>query len=458
MATLPHLATRRDRARQLLGAAALLAATFHAAAQDSTATDSARPAVAPAHCPNSADPRKRSLPCNTGPGSAFDKDHDTFAADWVGARRWMMEEGVTPTLSMTVQPMTSDATVAGGRGWSWVTQVNLGIAVDLGTVTLTHGLQLYAGMAYGSGPSLSEEIGSLFTVQGAGIGYGFWVGEIYLQETLDDGRLTLALGRLAPSASFAAIPVSGNYLNSAIAWGNPNALGIDDPQFTSFPAGIQWGVQGVYALTPEWEVGLGVYNNNPNATNGENHGLALKLQEGNVGALTAVRVRYLRNQGAGARGLPGQYSLGVYYDGNRFAVLPAGTDSVTGMYNLYAMFQQRVTTIGAPADERGLTVWAAASYTSRSIIATMPVSMSVGVSAAGPVDRRDVASLGVYYGGVSRHFPGASREFALELNYQVAIRRWLSITPDVQYISRPGGTSASLADVTVFGAQVALVF
>ena len=72
--------------------------------------------------------------------------------------------------------------------------------------------------------------------------------------------------------------------------------------------------------------------------------------------------------------------------------------------------------------------------------------------------QRRVISFGAYYGSVSRAIPGAGRELALELNYQLVVRRWFTVTPDLQYISRPGGTSSSLPSATLLGVQLLLVF
>jgi carbohydrate-selective porin OprB len=442
----------------------LLAITLFAAPRAIPAQSPAAPDSAPSKprvpCANSADPRRRNLACNTGEKSRFDMAEQTLAADWAGARAWTVKHGITPTLSVTFQPMTSNTTVAGGRGWSWVTQVNLGIAFDLGKVAKAGGLQLYAGMAYLSGPSLSDKIGSLYTVQSAAGGYGFWAGELYLQQTVDDGRLSFAIGRLTSSPSFASLPVAFNYLNSAVGWGNPNALGLNDANFTGFPLGIQWGAQVVYQLTPTVELGLGLYNNDPDAAAGYEHGFHFTLQDGNVGSLVVAQVSWMRNAVPASRGLPGQYTLGFYRDGDHFAVLPSGADSATGMYNIYAMFQQMVTRDGGPQSDRGLTVWTTASWTAQSSIARMPWSAAGGLSYTGLIASRgkDIASFGAYYGSVSHSIAGAARELAIELNYQYVMRRWITVTPDAQYISRPGGTASSLPSAMLLGVQAAIVF
>jgi carbohydrate-selective porin OprB len=449
---------RNRLAVKLFAAVAVLGAPLDAAAQDSLATRPALPAAARGRCRTAANPRNRSLDCNTGSESIFAKDEHALASALTDFRAWADRHGITPTLSLTTQPMATSATLDGGRDGTVVSQVNVGIAFDAGKASSARGLRLYLGMAYASGASLSDRIGSLYTVQSAAAGYGFWIGELYAQQTMDAGRFKLSAGRLSPGTSFAVLPVAYNYLNSAIAWGNPNALSIDDPAFTSFPVGIQWGVQGTYAISPEFELGAGFYNNNPRSTEGADHGFAGSFRDGNVGMLTVVRASWFRDHRSGAPGRAGQYSIGVYFDSNRFAELPSGADSTRGLYNTYAMFEQRVT--GAPEDDRGLTVWSTVSYTSRTMVATMPVSWNAGLSFEGPFARRpsDIASLGIFYGAVSRQIPGASRELAIELNYQLAVTGWFTVMPDIQVISRPGGTSASLQRATLLGVHLSVVF
>jgi carbohydrate-selective porin OprB len=45
----------------------------------------------------------------------------------------------------------------------------------------------------------------------------------------------------------------------------------------------------------------------------------------------------------------------------------------------------------------------------------------------------------------------------IELNYQITLNRWLSITPDMQYVIRPSGSSAN-KNAFVLGTQLAIVF
>ncbi|HUO50908.1 MAG TPA: carbohydrate porin [Gemmatimonadaceae bacterium] len=432
-------------ARRALGAVAALALAGPAArAGAQTAGDSI--------CAKAEDPHRRPASCSTPAGGPVVRLERTLARDWGGARSWLAARGITPTLSLYAAPMTSNTTASGARGWSWVNQSDLGLAIDLRKGLGAQGLQLYIGMVSEQGPSLSGKIGNLFDVQGQSAGYGFWIGEVYLQQTLDGGRLTVAVGRLASNASFGALPVAVNYLSAAIQYGNPLSLYINDDAFTAPPPGVQWGAQAAYAFGDGWQLGGGIYNNNPNSSAGNDHGLEWQLQQGNSGAMIVAQIQRGVNQGAKATGLPGWYAVGGSYDANWFATLPDGASESKGIWQLWAMAQQMVL--------RGLTLWGAVTYTGRELIAEMPVDVSGGASWAGAFAARpaDILSAGWYYGNISSHVPSATAETVVEVNYQFVVTGWLTVMPDVQRIWRPAGTTTPIAGATAAGAQVIVVF
>jgi carbohydrate-selective porin OprB len=63
----------------------------------------------------------------------------------------------------------------------------------------------------------------------------------------------------------------------------------------------------------------------------------------------------------------------------------------------------------------------------------------------------------VIYGTFSRYIPQTSAETVIEANYQITLKRWFSITPDIQYVIRPSGSSA-IGNALVLGTQVAISF
>lgn len=73
---------------------------------------------------------------------------------------------------------------------------------------------------------------------------------------------------------------------------------------------------------------------------------------------------------------------------------------------------------------------------------------SAGIQYTGAVPGRDadVLGLGAYHAVASDRFRAAgdsrfARETGIELYYRIELRRWLALTPDLQYIVDPGGTA-----------------
>jgi hypothetical protein len=94
------------------------------------------------------------------------------------------------------------------------------------------------------------------------------------------------------------------------------------------------------------------------------------------------------------------------------------------------------------------------------------LGVDAGVNFTGPIPGRpdDVVGLGVIYARISRDFANAQPDRALwghetvvELTYKIAIARWWSLQPDVQYIVHPGGSTAT-PNAVVVGLRIDLLF
>ena len=401
---------------------------------DSAARDSASKVAA--RCTNAVNPHKRSFECNTAPIGAYDNSTNTLSKAWGGVRNALGALGITPTFSYTAQPMTSNTTAVGSRGWSWIGSTDLGLAINGEKLFGLTGFQVYVAGSYATGPELSEKIGNQFAAQGAAVGYGLWLTEFYVQQTFAKGNLTLAAGRLAPAGLWSGAPVFGMYVNGAISDGTPDALFINDFAYTSPPPGTQWGIQALYNFSTQWQLGVGLFNNSPRSSEGFHNGLDWTFRQGNTGALLVAQVNYLFTQGPHDPGPWGQYSVGISYDSNVFPTLQDTGTTLRGMYALWVMASQMVFREGDPLSQRGLTVWGAVSHSWSEQISKIPWSGSVGLSWKGPVASRssDVAGVAGYAGTITSAVPGTTAETVLELNYRIAVTGGLWITPDYQYI------------------------
>ena len=103
----------------------------------------------------------------------------------------------------------------------------------------------------------------------------------------------------------------------------------------------------------------------------------------------------------------------------------------------------------------------------------MPVFVDGGLVYRGPIPGRanDVAGFAVSYGSFSSDLRESQRsdrrtgvattiqdyELVLEWSYSVQVARWLAVQPDVQYIVKPGGSSAT-PNALVVGMQIAVNF
>ena len=418
------------------------------------------PNPSPVRCPHPANPHLLHFECV---GEAFDFIQDTLTRDWVGFRTELSRLGITPVASYTSQFMGNPS---GGqsRGFTYSGTLQASINWDLQRLLGTPGLSFNVGGAWSTGKNLSAGyVGNSFAVQSGYSAPGngtnnLTLGQIYLQQQLFNNSLLIAAGRLAPQSTFATIPVFNNYLNAGINPA-PGALAINDATFALYPPGVEWGAQAIYNITPPLQVGAGVFNTNQSSALGAKGGLNFAFQQGNRGVLSVVQLNYLFNQASGDTGLPGQYSLGGFYDSNSFTSLSNPSAVRSGNYSIYGLFQQMVYRDGEAGSQKGLTVWGATVLTPKSSVNAMPYFGGAGLSYQGPIPSRgnDIASAGVIYGGFSRYIPRTTAETVIEANYQITLDRWLTITPDMQYIIRPSGSRA-IKNALVLGTQIAIVF
>ena len=411
-------------------------------------------------CPSPANPHRAYRECA---GRPFEFVEETLTQDWAGFRSDLNRVGITPTASYTVQLMGNPS---GGRsrGFTYAGTLQAAIYWDLEKLIHVPGLSFNIGGAWSSGKNLSAEyIGNVFAAQSAYTApnngtNNLTLGEMYLQQQLLGNSLVLAAGRLAPQSTFATMPLLNQYMNGGIN-PIPGHLVINDPSFAAYPPGVEWGAQGIYNLTPKFQLLAGIFNTNLHSAGGAKGGLDFSFQEGNRGALSIVQANYLLNHADSDTGLPGQYTLGGFYASNRFNSLKHPSSTESGTYAVYALFQQMVHRDGGTESRRGLTIWAETAIAPKSNVNIMPYFLGTGLSYYGLITSRanDIVSGGFIYGTFSRYIPSTTAEAVVEANYQITLKRWLSITPDIQYIIRPSGTRA-IRNAFVLGTQAAISF
>ena len=301
--------------------------------------------------------------------------------------------------------------------------------------------------------------------------------EFSYQQTFSDGAVDLKAGRLGVGADF--FPWSCEFMNLSFCGSLPGNI---VSTWYNWPIS-QWGGRLQLSFVPDWQFKVGVYQINPSFLENR-YGLTLGSPAGTIGALIPVELDWTPKFGPNR--LPGTYIVGAWYDtsnqpdvylaaNNQPLVLNPGVpplmhDSESGFY---LNFQQQVTAEGSDAS-RGLSVFANYVWADPDT-ATISQIFSLGLLYTGPFDARPQDVLGFAAGytqvnprvadgqklqnqtGAGAPVPVQNAEYPFELFYNINATRWLSISPAIQYIYRPGGTSAN-PNVVVVGLNFGVTF
>ncbi len=150
--------------------------------------------------------------------------------------------------------------------------------------------------------------------------------------------------------------------------------------------------------------------------------------------------------------LPGQYRFGWWYDSRTKTVFrntlggARRTATETGDVGFYVGFDQLVIKENDnPKDSQGLAIFGRYGYAHREVN-RLAHFWSVGTQYQGlvPTRDKDILGFGVAQGIMSSVFrhelnSRADRETVYELYYAVEVFPWLTISPDFQVITNPGG-------------------
>jgi carbohydrate-selective porin OprB len=432
---------------QWLVLACLLAAVPGAGGQQST-TASQASAARKFNCRQPANPHRRQRGCDD---QDFDWD-ETLAGGWNDVRRVTKRIGIVPTASY-VGVLQTNATGGDDQVWAYAGQLSFAVNADLGEFLHIKGLSAYVGASWGTGSNLAGSLGSVIPTSGL-YAPTFYLGEMYLQQKLVRGKMTMLAGRLAPANTFAALPVFANYVNYGIN-PNPFSLGANDLAFFSPPAGTEWGAQASCMVTPSIQISAGAFNTNLHSANGDSHGADFTLQEGNRGVLAVGEIDYLRNQSTKSVGKPGQITLGFLHSNNSFSALssPGQIDDYSGTY---LMGQQMVFRPRGAGTSQGATVWGAWSRNTKELISPIPLFWGGGLSYEGLIQARknDVISVGLIRASGSKYAQPTNTEELLEFNYQWTHSRYMTITPHAQYLWKP--KDHETRNATVLGIQLSI--
>lgn len=401
-----------------------------------------------------------------GKGVKEKKDRSTLTGDWNGARTQLKNAGVD-VVSSYVNDALGNPVGGQHRGFAYADSFGISLDIDLEKIAHLKGLSFFTSFVYRSGSNLSaKRIGNEFPVAQV---YGtetYQLNELYFQQSLFKGKLTLKAGRLDGGNDFLTSPLYWEYVNNAFD-GNPISI-FFNTDFTAYPHAT-WGAYVGIRPCKELLLKFAVYNMNVNLQKNRYHGVNFTFAS-TQGVMWITEWAYLLNQKGSSHGYPGNYKVGYYYVTGEVPRFLGGEQK--GNYGYYFLADQLIYRIGDK--ERGLTPFVACVFAPKNRN-QFPFFVMSGLVFHGPFTSRpdDEASFGVAYGHYSENLRHAQREAkamrmlgtfgnrpqtfetVLEVNYWFQITKWLAITPDIQYIINPKGFG-TIRDALVVGMQLAV--
>ncbi|MDD5084788.1 MAG: carbohydrate porin [Candidatus Omnitrophica bacterium] len=402
--------------------------------------------------------------------------------NWWGWRNKLADAGILMSSSYVFDVLGNPA---GGKdngicyNHSWGLDLNF----DLEKMAKLKGTQFHTSAVWRSGQNLSARyIDNLFVASSI---YGSQVIKLYslyLDQSLFDNWINFRIGRIGVGDDFTAAPIYWYYVNNAID-GNPISAPINMKSYTTYPTAT-WGMRLKIKLTKATYIMSGLYNGDSRVGRNSAHGCDFNLKL-NRGFFSAHEIGFTPNQEKDAKGMPGVYKGGIYFqtdrtdefyrdiDGNSYIVTGRPKQRQHGNYGFYFHTEQMLYREGGPGSTQGLTPFAAATF-GPDKTNKFPFFIDGGLIYKGLIPRRDddVAIFGFAYGKFSTALANSERddrdvngtnvtpqrfEMMLEWSYRVQVTPWLYIQPDMQYIGHPKGTGKT-KDAYVLGFRTGVTF
>jgi len=440
--------------------------------------------------------KKLSLACSLGllfaTGSSFaastaepfSLDSPYMLGDWGGARTNWKQEGVDFQINYTGEAASN---FAGGHRTSttarYADQWGFGVNLDLDKLLNWSDTEFQFTVTNRNGRNLNNDVtgdprvGTLSSSQEVwGRGQTTRLTQLWLRQGYFNDALDIKLGRVTVGEDFDSL--NSNFEN--LTMGSGAAGNWRGDRWYNWPVS-QWGGRIKLNFTPEIYTQVGIYNQNPkNYDTGNGFRLDTK---GTVGNLVPVEIGWLPKLGADK--LPGKYKIGAYYSSTNGNVYHTSYIDSNGAqqygdtahaYGGYLLAQQQITSVNGDAS-RGLTLTVQGVMNDKKTSKTDNFQ-SIAFTYVGLFDARPQDEIGFGVGRihVNSDFSQTQRqqndangvnsynnptylpvqhgaEYDYELYYGIKATNWLTVRPNLQYISAPGAVS-QVKDAFIGGVMV----
>ena len=358
---------------------------------------------------------------------------DTLTGNWWGARTKLEEMGIIPAASFTSDSAMNFRGGQNTEGSSFLhlTDVNLTL---LPPFLPFEGSTIFLSFQTVNGTSASEDVGDLSGVSTLDSEGRTQLSEIWYQQMLADGRFGFTIGKIDAGSVFGIVDPEGYFLNSRIGFQDSQPLPTyPDPSFGGYIT-----FKPEETLTVDAGIFDGAYQEDVRTGN-----LGPKTLFDDPSDLYTVAQVTWNTTDKLTLGGGGWYHTGTFADqfGN-------DQDGAYGAY-IHGYYQLCKELPDDENDNQGLALFAHYAYADPTA-SDVPHHIGAGALWVGALPGRDsdVAGFGITT-LLLRDGPEFSdgNETAYELFYKIQLTPYLSIQPDLQYVSNPGGNGASDAIV-----------
>ncbi|KKA04694.1 porin [Pseudomonas ogarae] len=419
---------------------------------------------------------------------AFSADSQWMTGDWGGERTKLIEQGIDIKADFVGE---MGANLHGGynddKTARWSQQFGLGVALDLEKLAGWGDTEAKIQFTRRDGRNISNDrigdprAGTLSSSQEVwGRGQTTRLTQLWIKQKYFDSKLDVKAGYFGEGEDFNTFPCEFQNLAFCGSQAGNWATGI----WYNWPI-MQAAIRVKYNLTPELYAQIGAYNQNPSQLENNNR---YKLSgSGTKGTLIPVELVWSPK----INNLPGEYRVGYYKstakaddvredeDGNDAATTGNAYRSHSSKDGYWLVVQQQLTSHNGDAS-RGLNIAANATFHDKetNVVDNYQSLMFVY---KGPFDARPKDDVGIGFSrihvnedvkknaelvnaanGVSDYddplfSPLRSTEYNYEINYGFHVTNWLTVRPNLQYITHPGGVD-EVDNALVAGLKIQSVF
>ena len=427
------------------------------------------------------------LSANAMADEAFSADSKWMTGDWGGERTKLIERGIDIKADYVGE---AGYNAHGGynddKTGRYADQFGLGVALDLQKLWGWDNTQAKIQMTSRNGRNISNDrigdprAGTLSSSQEVyGRGHMVRLTQFWIQHQMFDNKLDVKLGYFGEGEDFNTFPCDfqnlsfcgsqvGNYVNTWYNWPVSQAA-----------------IRVKYHITPELYAQIGAYNQNPSQLE---HGNGFKLSGSDTkGTVIPVELVWSPK----VNNLPGEYRVGYYksaadapdvredVNGDNAATTGADYRTRSSKKGYWFVAQQQLTTHNGDAS-RGLNIAANATFHDKETN-TVDNYQSIMLVYKGPFDARPKDDVGI---GAARlhvnddvrknaellneaggftdysqagYAPLRGTEYNYEINYGFHVTNWLTVRPNLQYVTHPGGVD-KVDNALVAGLKIQSVF